>query len=139
MPARRGAASAGLVAGCRVATGSISKGARYRVLRKGVAITEGLVDCSSIRRHRLDVETVGKGTECGVVLSGWQGYKSGDVLQCVRLVRRRARTVSVMGGGVRVSEGGEEGGRSDDDNGGESEVHEEQQQKQLQQRSGRRT
>lgn len=40
-----------------------------------------------MRRHRLDVETVGKGTDCGLVLDGWTDYKQGDVLQCIRMAR----------------------------------------------------
>ena len=60
--------------------------------------------CGSIRRHRLDVDTVGRGTECGVVLPGWADFRPGDVLQCVRMVRVRARTVAVEGGGVRVAD-----------------------------------
>ena len=60
--------------------------------------------CGSIRRHRLDVDTVGRGTECGVVLPGWADFRPGDVLQCVRMVRVRTRTVAGEGGGVRVAD-----------------------------------
>jgi translation initiation factor IF-2 len=48
---------------------------------------------------------VGRGTECGVVLGGgWADFRPGDVLQCVRTVRVRAKTVAVEGGGVRVAD-----------------------------------
>lgn len=110
--AKKGGAAAGggsaqpqpPVAGCRVRTGSITLGERFRLLRDGVAVHEGLLSCASIRRHRLEVQTVGRGTECGVVLTGWTDVRSGDVLQCVRTVRVRARTEEVQGGGLRVTD-----------------------------------
>ena len=55
---------------------------------------EGLTpDCSqihegpvaSLKRQRLDVERVGKGTECGVALEGFSAFQPGDVLQCIEL------------------------------------------------------
>lgn len=41
--------------------------------------------CASLKRHRLDVERVGKGTECGVLLEGFAEFRQGDVLQCIEL------------------------------------------------------
>eukprot|EP00887_Chlorella_sp_A99_P006846 scaffold2.g6846.t1 len=70
---------ASAVAGCRVTEGSLKAGARYRVLRGGEVVHEGA--CASLRRHKLDVETVGKGTECGVALEGGFAPALGDVLQ----------------------------------------------------------
>ena len=46
-------------------------------------IHEGPV--ASIKRQRLDVERVGKGTECGVALEGFGAFQPGDVLQCIEL------------------------------------------------------
>ncbi|CAL5229022.1 g12268 [Coccomyxa viridis] len=69
------------VAGCRVSEGSIRAGATYKVLRGGDVVHEGV--CASLKRHRLDVERVGKGTECGVLLEGFAGFQQGDVLQCI--------------------------------------------------------
>ena len=40
---------------------------------------------ATIKRHRLDVERVGKGTECGVLLDGFGAFQQGDVLQCIEL------------------------------------------------------
>ncbi len=47
---------------------------------------------------------MGRGTECGVMLPGWSDFRPGDVLQCVRTVRVRAKTEAVEGGGVRVTD-----------------------------------
>jgi hypothetical protein len=39
-----------------------------------------------MRRHKLEVAVVGRGTDCGVVLDDgrFDGYLAGDVIQCVR-------------------------------------------------------
>jgi len=110
-PARRGAAAPDPllppIAGCRVRTGSIRSAERFRLLRDGEATHPGLLAAASIRRHRLEVDSVGRGTECGVQLAALAGaelqLRAGDVLQCVRMVRVRARTEQVEGGGLRVT------------------------------------
>lgn len=48
-----------------------------------------------MRRHRLDVETVGKGTECGLTLEGWRDFKPGDLIQCIRKARSATRVSSL--------------------------------------------
>ena len=94
-----------LIAGCRVNSGSIAAQEQFRVLRSGDVMWEGR--CSSLKRHKLDVQQVGKvsrvlvcaftrncrtvhqlhgcmqGTECGVVLEGYSGFQPGDVLRCI--------------------------------------------------------
>lgn len=74
--------------------GSIKGSLRYRVLRGGEPVFEGT--CASLKRHKLDVETVGKGTECGLGLEGFDGFKLGDVLQCID-VEMRAPEIKVVG------------------------------------------
>lgn len=49
---------ASAVAGCRIHTGSLSRQSTFRVLRSGDEIWTG--NCASIRRHKLQVEQVGK-------------------------------------------------------------------------------
>ena len=75
------------MAGCRVTEGSIRGSSRYRVVRGGEVVHEGA--CASLKRHKLDVETVGKGTECGVVLEEFVPAL-GDVLQCISVELRAA-------------------------------------------------
>lgn len=50
--------------------------------------------CSSLKRHKLEVETVGKGTECGVLLEGFGGVQPGDQLQCIAVELRADETVN---------------------------------------------
>jgi translation initiation factor IF-2 len=60
---------------------------RFRVLRGGEPVHDGA--CSSLKRLKLDVQTVGKGSECGVVLEGFAGAQQGDVLQCYSMETAR--------------------------------------------------
>lgn len=69
------------IAGCRVEEGIMRSGMKVKVLRNGEVIAQGA--CDSLRRHKLDVETVGNGTECGLGVEGFDDFQQGDVLQCV--------------------------------------------------------
>ena len=60
--------TANIVAGCMVNKGSLDGTEKFRLMRDGEAVHEGLLDASTIRRHRLEVKSVGKGTDCGVSL-----------------------------------------------------------------------
>lgn len=71
---------AAAVAGCRVREGSIQAGLQWRVMRGEAAVHQG--SCESIKRHKLQVQQVGKGTECGVMLKDFTDFQPGDVLQC---------------------------------------------------------
>ena len=41
------------------------------------------------------VETVGFGTECGVILEGWDDVQAGDTLLCITVESRTARPQDV--------------------------------------------
>lgn len=82
LPGRRGAAAAAsAVAGLRVVEGSVRAGLAFRVLRGGDVVHEG--PAASLRRQKLDVDAVGKGAECGLVLEGFDGFRPGDVVHCL--------------------------------------------------------
>ena len=101
LSSRRGN-KANLVAGCVVTKGSLDGDEKFRVVRGGAAAHDGLLDASSIRRHRLEVRVVGKGTDCGVNLCGFTDIRPGDVVQCVRFVKKKAAVEKVQTGGSRV-------------------------------------
>lgn len=61
-----------------------------------------LFSCSSIRRHRLEVESVGKGTDCGVSLDDITDFQVGDTIQCITIGRRPVAAVKVATGGAKV-------------------------------------
>ncbi|PQE09540.1 mitochondrial translation initiation factor protein [Rutstroemia sp. NJR-2017a BBW] len=66
-------------AGCKIRNGTIAKGARYQVLRKGEKIFEGALD--SLKHGKKDVTEMKKGTECGMGFEGWWDFKVGDQVQ----------------------------------------------------------
>ncbi len=84
------------VAGCRVSEGSIQSGQQWRVMRGGKAVHQGT--CHSIKRHKLQVQQVGKGTECGIMLQDFADFQLGDTLQCISIEmvpsKQRAKSAS---------------------------------------------
>lgn len=78
------------VAGCRVVDGSMKgPGSVVRVVRKGEVVFTG--PCVSLKKEKQAVDVVTKGTECGVVLQGWEDVKEGDVLQHIGVEMKRPR------------------------------------------------
>lgn len=69
----------GLVAGCYVQTGTISKSDRIRVVRDGTETYDGLI--GSLRRFKDDVREVTSGFECGINVENFDDVKVGDVLE----------------------------------------------------------
>lgn len=66
------------VAGCVIIDGTFTKGLpMYKVVRNGKTIHEA-PSLASLRHLKDDVNTVSKGTECGMAVSGFTEYKVGD-------------------------------------------------------------
>jgi translation initiation factor IF-2 len=72
----------GLVAGCQVRSGVITRGARARVIRDGIEIYDGVI--GSLRRFKDDVREVKEGFECGIGIEHFNDIKVGDVIECHR-------------------------------------------------------
>jgi len=94
--------NATIVAGCVVGQGTLKVGEKFRLIRDGVCLHEDLLDCASMRRHRLEVDSVGKGSDCGIALADVADIRMGDVIQCISIVRRPLRSVKLESGGARV-------------------------------------
>jgi len=73
------ASRVGLIAGCQVSEGRVTRGARARVVRDGTVVYTG--EIASLRRFKDDVREVIAGQECGIVLKDFQDVKEGDVLE----------------------------------------------------------
>ncbi len=73
------ASKIGLIAGCYVTEGRVSRGSSVRLVRDGTVVWTGEID--SLRRHSDDVREVASGFECGIVLRNYQDVKVGDVLE----------------------------------------------------------
>ena len=72
----------GVVAGCYVRSGTITRQARIRVVRNGVEVYDGTI--GSLRRFKDDVREVEKGYECGISVENFNDVKVGDVIECYR-------------------------------------------------------
>jgi translation initiation factor IF-2 len=77
----------GMVAGCVVNDGKLIRGGMVRVIRNGVVTYEG--ELVSLKRFKDDVEEVGNGYECGVVISGYDDVVPGDVLETFKKVEQK--------------------------------------------------
>jgi len=70
---------AGMVAGCYVQDGKISRGAQVRIVRDGILIFEGSI--SSLRRFKDDVKEVVSGYECGISVEDYNDIREGDTIE----------------------------------------------------------
>ncbi|MBR2627869.1 MAG: translation initiation factor IF-2, partial [Peptococcaceae bacterium] len=69
----------GVVAGCYVTEGKITRHARVRVVRDGVVIHDG--NLGSLKRFKDDVKEVATGYECGLGFERFNDIKEGDILE----------------------------------------------------------
>jgi translation initiation factor IF-2 len=69
----------GMVAGCFVQDGHLTRGSEVRILRDNVVIRTGKV--GSLRRFKDDVSEVRSGMECGVTIENFGDLKPGDILE----------------------------------------------------------
>jgi translation initiation factor IF-2 len=81
---------AGVIAGSMVLRGTITRGARARLIRDGVVAYAGRI--GSLRRFKDDVREVSEGFECGIGLENFQDVHEGDVIEAFE-VREVARTL----------------------------------------------
>jgi len=68
----------GVVAGCAVTDGRISRTARARVIRGRQPIYDG--GFATLRRFQDDVKEVRNGLECGIKLGDFNDYEVGDII-----------------------------------------------------------
>ena len=80
----------GVIAGCMVTHGSITRNSTARLVRDGVIVYTGKV--GSLRRFKDDVREVNEGFECGIGLENFQDVHEGDVIETYE-VREIARTL----------------------------------------------
>ncbi|AWR86278.1 translation initiation factor IF-2 [Meiothermus taiwanensis] len=76
--------SRGVIAGCMVTSGKITRSADIRVLRKGKEIWKGKI--AGLKRLKDDVREVAQGFECGILLDGFADFQEGDILEASQQV-----------------------------------------------------
>ena len=69
----------GIIAGCYIQDGKITRQAQIRIVRDGVVIFEDKI--SSLRRFKDDVKEVAEGYECGVGIEKFNDIREGDTLE----------------------------------------------------------
>jgi len=77
----------GVVAGSVVVDGRLIRGGMVRVIRDGVVHYEG--ELTSLKRFKDDVDEIGNGYECGVVISGYEDVIPGDILETFKKVEQK--------------------------------------------------
>ncbi|MEI7906459.1 MAG: translation initiation factor IF-2 [Bacteroidota bacterium] len=81
----------GLVAGCFVLDGKITRNSKVRLVRDGVSVFTG--GLASLKRFKDDVKEVEKGFECGLGLENFNDVKVGDVLEAFKLVETKRKLI----------------------------------------------
>ncbi len=69
----------GIIAGCYVNEGKVTRNAEVRLLRDNVVIYTGKV--GSLRRFKDDAAEVKQGYECGIGIEGYNDVKDGDIIE----------------------------------------------------------
>ena len=78
----------GVVAGCMVTSGRISRKALLRVIRDSVHIHVGRV--GSLRRFKDEASEVKEGFECGLIVDGFNDIKVGDIIEAYEIIEEAA-------------------------------------------------
>ncbi|MFC2049047.1 translation initiation factor IF-2 [Chlamydiota bacterium] len=78
------ASQLGVIAGCQVIEGTISRNNRLRLVRDGQVVWKGHM--GSLKRVKEDVKEVKKGFECGILLEGNNDVRAGDLIQAYEII-----------------------------------------------------
>jgi translation initiation factor IF-2 len=73
----------GIIAGCQVTEGVITRGSNVRVLRGKEIVWKGGI--TSLKRVKEDVKEVQKGLECGIVFTNFNDIMEGDILEAFEI------------------------------------------------------
>jgi translation initiation factor IF-2 len=73
----------GIVAGCYVKEGVISRNHKVRVIRDGVVVFTGGI--ASLKRFKEDVKEVQAGYECGLKIENFNDVKVGDIIEAFEI------------------------------------------------------
>lgn len=78
--------SKGTVAGSYVLEGKVSRDSPAKVLRESEEIYRGKIQ--SLRRFKESVKEIEAGYECGIVITGFSDYKTGDIIEAFRTEKK---------------------------------------------------
>jgi translation initiation factor IF-2 len=78
----------GVVAGCMVTSGRVTRRSLLRVIRDSVQVYTGRV--GSLRRFKDEASEVKEGFECGLIVEGFTDVKVGDVVEAYEIIEEAA-------------------------------------------------
>ncbi len=73
----------GIIAGCHVLDGKITRNSKIRLLRDNIIIHEG--ELASLKRFKDDVKEVQAGYECGIGINNFNDLKVNDIIEAYSL------------------------------------------------------
>ncbi|MDP8213155.1 MAG: translation initiation factor IF-2 [Candidatus Zapsychrus exili] len=73
----------GIIAGCIVSKGKISRKSKADIIRNGDIILSATI--SSLKRFKDDAKDVSEGMECGISVGGYTEYKVGDTIEAYEI------------------------------------------------------
>ena len=85
----------GIIAGCYIQDGKITRQSEIRIVRDGVVIFEDKI--SSLRRFKDDVKEVAEGYECGVGIEKFNDIREGDTLEAFIMEEVARYRLSIFG------------------------------------------
>ncbi len=74
---------AGIIAGCYVTSGRVTRNAQIRLVRDGIVVHEGAI--ASLRRFKDDQKEVAQGYECGIGIEKYSDIKVGDIIEAFEM------------------------------------------------------
>jgi translation initiation factor IF-2 len=81
----------GVVAGCYISDGKVTRNAQVRLLRDNVVVYEGRI--TSLKRFKDDASEVRSGFECGIGLENFSDIKNNDVIEAFIMEKVEAQLV----------------------------------------------
>jgi translation initiation factor IF-2 len=79
----------GIIAGCYVLDGKVTRHTKVRVIRDGIVVHQGAL--GSLKRFKDDVKEVTSGYECGLNIQDFDDIKAGDIIEGYDMVEIKAK------------------------------------------------
>ncbi|MCK5197033.1 MAG: translation initiation factor IF-2, partial [Spirochaetales bacterium] len=73
----------GVIAGCYVTSGKVTRGSTVHVIRDGIELHTGKI--TSLKRFKDDAKEVEKGYECGIGIENYNDLKEGDIFEAFEI------------------------------------------------------
>ena len=77
--------SVGIVAGCYVLDGTLSRNDKIRLVRNNIVVAE--TEIESIQQQKDEVKSIKSGFECGIKLKNYTDIKAGDIIEAYKLIQ----------------------------------------------------